>query len=67
MLVECPWCAMPLEPGTQFCPYCKQRVTVGSRRRGWLIKLAAFLALIGFIVLLLGNALTDFLRHLLHR
>lgn len=63
--MECPWCAMELEPGTEVCPYCKERVVVGSRGRGRLFRLLALLALIGFTVLLLGNALPGLLRSLL--
>ena len=64
--MECPWCAMELEPGTEVCPYCKERVVVGSRSRGRMFKVLAVLALAGFIILLLGNALPDLLRSLLH-
>ncbi|MCE5269818.1 hypothetical protein LLH00_00865 [bacterium] len=62
--MECPWCAMELEPGTEVCPYCKERVVVGSRRRGSLFRLFALLALIGFTILLLGHAGQDLLRFL---
>lgn len=62
--MECPWCAMELEPGTEVCPYCKERVVVGSRRRGGMFRLLAILALIGFTILLLGTSLPDLLRFL---
>lgn len=60
--MECPWCAMELESGTEVCPYCKERVVVGSRRRGGMFRLFAILALIGFTILLLGTSLPDLLR-----
>ena len=64
--MECPWCAMELEPGTTVCPYCKEPVVVGSAGRGRLFKIMGILALIGFIILLFGNALPDLLRFLSH-
>jgi hypothetical protein len=65
--VECPWCAMELERGTKVCPYCKNPVTVGSKGRNKIFKLLAVLALVGFIVLMLGDALLSLLRSLLPR
>ncbi len=62
--MECPWCAMELEPGTEVCPYCKERVVVGSRKRGSLFRLFAILALIGFTILILGTAVPGLLRFL---
>jgi hypothetical protein len=60
--MECPWCAMELESGIEVCPYCKERVVVGLRRRNGLRRLWAVLALIGFTILLLGTSLPDLLR-----
>ena len=65
--MECPWCAMELERGTKVCPYCKNPVTVGSEGRNRIFKVLAFLALAGFIVLMLGDALLSLLRSLLPR
>ena len=63
--MECPWCAMELERSTEVCPYCKNPVTVGSKGRNRIFKLLAVLALAGFIVLMLGDALLSLLRNLL--
>ena len=64
--MECPWCAMELERGTRVCPYCKNPVVVGSPGRGKVFKVLAVLALAGFIVLMLGDALSGLLSRLLH-
>ena len=56
---------MELERGTEICPYCKNPVTVGSKGRNKIFKVLAVLALAGFIVLMLGDALLSLLRNLL--
>jgi|GEM_PF-3133265 len=56
---------MELERSTEVCPYCKNPVTVGSKGRNRIFKLLAVLALAGFIVLMLGDALLSLLRNLL--
>ncbi len=63
--MACPWCAMELERGTEICPYCKNPVRVGSKGRNKIFKVLAVLALAGFIVLMLGDALLSLLRNLL--
>lgn len=63
--MECPWCAMELERGTQVCPFCKNEVTVRSSGFGNIIRVAAVVVLIGFTVLMLGDVLLDLLRRLL--
>ena len=65
--MECPWCAMDLERGTQVCPYCKNPVTVGAKSRNKIYKVLAILALAGIIVLMLGDALLSLLRSLFLR
>ena len=63
----CPWCAMELERGVEVCPYCKNRVNVGSKGKRTVFKVLALVALAGFIVLMLGDALLSLLRPLFPR
>jgi len=65
--VECPWCAMEIEKGTEVCPYCKNPLTVGSKSRNKIFKVLALVALISFIALMLGDALPCLLRFLFPR
>jgi hypothetical protein len=63
--LECPWCAMEIERGTEECPYCKSPVTVGSKGRSIVFKVLAVIALVAVTGLLLGNVLPGLLRFLL--
>ena len=63
--MECPWCAMEIEKGTQVCPYCKNAVTVRSKGVGYVIRVAAVTVLVGFTVLMLGDVLLNLFRRLL--
>ncbi len=63
--MECPWCAMEIERGTQVCPFCKSEVSVRSQSAGHVIRVAAITVLVGFTVLMLGDVLLDLLRRLL--
>ena len=63
---ECPWCAMEIENDTDVCPYCKSEVRVGSKGRSTFFKVMGVAALVGFIILLFGNSLTEILRSLLN-
>jgi len=63
--MECPWCAMEIEKGTVVCPYCKNKVIVGSSGRRTAFKLIAAVALLGFIALMFGDALLGLLRRFL--
>ena len=65
--MECPWCAMELERGTEVCPYCKNAVTVGSKGRNKIFKVLVVVVLAGFIVLMLGDVLLSLLRSLFPR
>lgn len=63
--MECPWCAMEIEKGTEVCPYCKSRVVVSSRGRNRLFTVIAVIALAGFTALMLEDALRGLLNRFL--
>ena len=64
--MECPWCGMEIDRGTKECPFCKNEVTVGTLGSlGHIIRVTAVVVLIGFTILMLGDALLNLLRRFL--
>ncbi len=56
--MDCPWCAMEMEPDEQgVCPYCKNEVRTGSSTGRKLFWLAAIILLAAFAFLMISGSL----------